>query len=225
MTIRVLIADDHRLFRDGLRALLARDGDFEVVGEVGDGRAAVRSAAQDAPDVVLMDLALPGLNGVDATAAIRSVETAPRVVAVSFHEELAWVRRAFQAGAHGYVVKTAAFAELGHAIREVARGARFVSKQLAQALGLHGAPAEGVLSAEGGDDEAGLPSLFDALTPREREVLHLVADGLTSREIGETLGISPRTVDVHRKHMMDKLRAPSLAALVRLAIRGGLVQP
>ncbi len=223
MSIRVLIADDHRLFRDGLRALLSRQRDFEVVGEVGDGRTAVEAASQEAPDVVLMDLALPGLNGLDATAAIRALDAPPRVVAVSFHEELAWVQRAFRAGADGYVVKTAAFSELGHAIREVARGVRFVSQQLAESLGLRGAPPD----VEGGRASAPEPaetaSLFDKLTRREREVLHLVVDGLTSRAIGEALGISPRTVDVHRKHIMDKLQVPSVAALVRLAIRGGLI--
>ncbi|HJK95195.1 MAG TPA: response regulator transcription factor [Polyangiaceae bacterium LLY-WYZ-15_(1-7)] len=205
--IRVLLADDHTIVREGLRALLAEESDFEVVGEASDGREAVALAEELAPDVVVMDLAMPKLNGVDATARIRKACPDTQVVVLSMHATAAHVRPALRAGARGYLVKGSGLGDLRKAVEAVARGEAFFSPAVAAI----------VLDADGGADEA-------RLTSREREVLQLVGEGRSSPEIARALGISVKTIEGHRSRLMGKLGVSNVAGLVRSAVRLGLVQ-
>lgn len=205
--IRVLLADDHTIVREGLRALLAEESDFEVVGEASDGREAVALAEELAPDVVVMDLAMPTLNGVDATARIRKACPDTQVVVLSMHATAAHVRPALRAGARGYLVKGSGLGDLRKAVEAVARGEAFFSPAVAAI----------VLDADGRADEA-------RLTSREREVLQLVGEGRSSPEIARALGISVKTIEGHRSRLMGKLGVSNVAGLVRSAVRLGLVQ-
>lgn len=202
--IRVLLADDHTIVREGLRALLATADDVEVVGEASDGREALRLVEATTPDVVVMDLAMPLLNGVDATARIRAAVPKTQVVVLSMHATEAHVRPALRAGARGYLLKGAGLSDLLTAVRSVAAGDAFFSPQVAAFLLDRG--------------EAGT-----TLTSREREVLQLVGEGRSSAEIGRLLHISVKTVEGHRARLMTKLGARNVADLVRGAIRLGLV--
>lgn len=213
-TIRVLLAEDHTIVREGLRALLEDPEDIEVVGEACDGRRAVEMARALQPDVVLMDLGMPGLNGMDATRQIRAHAPAARVLVLSMHAGEEYVRPAIRAGAVGYLVKGAGLSDLVAAIRAVAGGEAFVSPAAAKVL-LRDASAPEGTHASG--PEAG------HLTGREREILQLVAEGKTSKEIGRLLHISVKTVEGHRGRIMDKLDIHDLAGLVRYAVRTGLI--
>lgn len=204
---RILLVEDHTIVREGLRALLAAHPDLEVVGECADGRSAVEQAVSLAPDVVLMDLSLPGLHGVEATRAIVAARPQTRVLVLSMYGGDEHVRPAVRAGASGYLVKGAGCADVVAAIRAVAQGEGFFSPQAAKAM----------LARPGGDETD--------LTPRERQVLQLVVDGLSSAEIARELQVSVKTVEGYRSRLMDKLGANNVAALVRHAIRLGLVPP
>lgn len=210
MPIRVLLADDHLIVRQGLRDLLDREG-FKVVGEAGDGREAVRLAREHRPDVAVLDLSMPLLNGLDAAREIlhASPRTAP--ILLTMHTEDTYVVDALSAGVRGYVLKTQAAADLVQAIRDVSRGNVYLSAQLA-----------GVLAHAVTHKAAASP---DPLTPREREVLQLVAEGKTTKEIASLLGVSVKTAESHRARIMDKLNIHETAGLVRYAIRRGLIQP
>ncbi len=207
--MRTLIADDHRLFRDGLKALISAEG-FEVVGEAADGREAVRLAGKLHPDLALLDISMPGLNGVDATRELLRVSPRTRVVILTMHADGAYLFEALRAGARGYVLKTQGGADLLRALRAVARG----EAHLAQGMI---APLAG--SIRDRDD----PSA-DPLSPREREVLQLIAEGKSSKEVAAALGISAKTAESHRARIMAKLDLHETASLVRYAIRRGLVQ-
>jgi DNA-binding NarL/FixJ family response regulator len=212
MTIRVLLVDDHRLVREGLRALLERAGGIAVVAEAADGRGAVQLVEAAAPDVVVMDVGLPDMRGSDATRQI--VARAPRVavLALSMHAEPRWVAEMLQAGALGYVLKDAAVDEVVKAIRMVAARRVFLGPGVADILVgdylqlrlLGGAPPG------------------PALTRREREVLQHIADGLSTKEIAATLRLSVKTVETFRRQLMQKLEVDSVAALTKYAIRIGL---
>lgn len=210
MAIRVLLAEDHRMVREGLRALLDGLEDLEVVGEAADGEEALRLATARGPDVVVMDVGLPRLGGIEATARLRRERPDIQVVALSMHDDAPTVDRALRAGARGYVLKGAGVDALADAVRTVARGDVYLSPGV----------SDYVLQGYLGNDEA--PS--DPLTSREREVLQLVAEGLTGRRVAELLGLSPKTVDNHRSRIMDKLGIHTTAGLVRYAMRRGLVQ-
>lgn len=205
MSLRVLLVEDHTIVREGLRAMLALQSDLEVVGEASDGNAAVSLAKDLSPDVVVMDLSLPGLNGVDATAAIVGACPSTRVLVLSMYGGPEHVRPAVRAGASGYLVKGTGVSELVSGIRAVAKGEPWFS---------HGIAAILLRDADGG---AG------SLTPREREVLRYVAEGLSSAEIARTLDLSVKTVESHRSRIMTKLDVTNAAGLVREAIRLGLV--
>jgi DNA-binding NarL/FixJ family response regulator len=205
MTISVLLVEDHKIVREGLKAMLALESDLHVVGEAPDGNAAVRLAKEKTPDVVVMDLSLPGLNGVDATAAIVAACPATRVLVLSMYGGPEHVRPAVRAGASGYLVKGTGVSELVSGIRAIARGEPWFS---------HGIAAILLREEDGG---AG------SLTPREREVLRYVAEGLSSAEIARTLDLSVKTVESHRSRIMTKLDVTNAAGLVREAIRLGLV--
>ena len=206
--IRVLLADDHTMLRDGLRGLLERVDDLELVGECSDGLEAVETTLAIGPDVVVMDVGLPGLNGIDATRRIVDARPDIRVLVLTMYDDPPTVDRALRAGARGYVLKGAGIDQLCEAIRTVARGDVHLSAEVSDYV------LQGYLNAD---------SQTDPLTPREREVLQLVAEGHTSSEIGQRLGVKTKTVQNTRASIMDKLGVRTTAGLVRYAIRAGLV--
>lgn len=208
-TIRVLIADDHQMLRKGLAGLLAESG-FEVVAEAGDGREAVRLAGQLLPDVAVLDVTMPGLNGIEAARSICRDAPSVRVLALSMHSESRFVTEMFKAGANGYVLKMCEFEELAEAVRTVAAGGSYVSRQVA---------GEVIRNLAGQ-----LPDSSDAggLSDREREVLQLLAEGKSSKECALLLHVSVKTIDTHRRQIMQKLNLSSVAELTKYAIRSGL---
>ena len=211
--IRVLLADDHTLVRAGIRALLERQPDQEVVGEAADGLQAVRMTEELQPDVVLMDLAMPGVNGLEATARITKNFSRVKVLALTMHDDQEYFFEVLQAGASGYVLKNAAPQELVTAIRAVVEGKAYLSPGVARYL-----IGDFLRRAE---PEA---RAYNGLTEREREVLKLIAQGMTNQEIAQALSISINTVQVHRTHIMDKLDLHNRAELIKYAIRKGLIQ-
>jgi two-component system response regulator NreC len=210
MRIRILLADDHMMVRQGIRALLEKEG-FDVVAEAMDGREAVRLAEKLKPDVAVLDIAMPLLNGIDAAREIRRVSPRTKTTLLTVHEENQYVVEALRAGVTGYVVKTKAAEDLVKAIREVSLGAVYMSP---------GVSREAVRAYLDGTE----PST-DGLTPREREVLQLVAEGKTTKEVAAVLGISVKTAESHRSRIMEKLDIHETASLVRYAIRLGVIQP
>jgi two-component system response regulator NreC len=205
---RVLIVDDHSVVRAGVRLLLEREEDMEPVGEAGDARQALEMAQRLKPDVVLMDVVMPGATGVDAAAEIRHILPDARILMLSMQDDPSYVRQAFANGATGYVLKEAADAELVTAIRRVASGELYVHPSLGAKLVGDSEPAKR-------DD--------DPLSDREREVLSLLALGYTNQEIADRLVVSVRTVEAHRAHILTKLRLSTRAELVRYAIDTGLL--
>jgi two-component system response regulator NreC len=214
--IRVLLAEDHTIVREGLKSLLAATRDLEVVGEVSDGREAVDAVARVRPDVIVMDLNMPKLNGVDATREIREKPGAPKVVILSMYDGEEYVRPAIRAGASGYLLKGSGLSDLVSAIRAVHRGDAFFSPAVAKIL-LHDSRHD----ADEKDKPTADPG--DGLTRREREVLTLVGEGKSSPEIAKLLVLSVKTVEGHRGRIMEKLGVHNVAGLVRQAIRLGLV--
>jgi DNA-binding NarL/FixJ family response regulator len=215
MTTTILLAEDHTLIRSGVRALLEQSGKVEVVDEVGDGRAAVRQAHQLNPDVVLMDVAMPEMNGIEAARQIRQAQPQVRVIMLSIHADRQYVFESLRAGASGYVLKNVALTELLSAIESVANGDTFLSPSLAPLV------VEHYVRMAKGKPAA---SALEALSAREREVLQLLAEGNSSAEIAQRLHISARTVDTHRHNLMEKLDIHSIAGLTKFAIRNGLCE-
>lgn len=212
MPVRVLLADDHTLVRAGLRKLLETVPDLEVVGEASDGLALIALVAQWQPDLVLMDIAMPGLNGLDATARVMKEWPETRVLILSMHQNEEYVRQALRHGAAGYLLKDAAPMELDLALKAVLRGDTYLSP----------AVSKGVLSDYIGRLR-GDPETGELLTPRQREVLQLIAEGQSTKEIARRLELSVKTVDTHRSQLMQQLNIHEVAGLVRYAIRAGLV--
>ena len=213
--IRVLVADDHALMREGIRALLRASDDIEVVGEAADGREAIAEARRLLPDLVLMDVAMPGLGGLEATMAIRKELPSVRVLVLTQYDEREYVVRFLKAGVSGYVLKKAAGAELVSAIRAVHRGGLVLDPVVArEALGAPG-------SGPGGAHES---DPYDGLTEREKQVLKLVAEGSSNKEIADLLGISVKTAMSHREHLMEKLGVHSRTDLVKFALRKGVIR-
>jgi len=203
--IKVLLVEDHALVRRGFRRLLDDESDIEVVGDVGDGVEAVTTAQSTSPDVIVMDCALPGMDGFAATKAILQGRPEAIVLMLSMHSEGAWVRRAFEAGARGYILKSAADLDLAEAVRRVAAGERVVDPR-----------AEQEQAALKGEQKR-------SLTSRELQVLQLIAEGKSNKEIATLLGLSVNTVAVHRANIMDALDIHKTAELVVYAIRSGMV--
>jgi DNA-binding NarL/FixJ family response regulator len=212
MPIHVLLADDHQLLREGLRSLLEKQEDIVVVDEAENGREAVKLASTLRPDVIVMDIGMPDLNGIEATRQITTEVVGTKVVGLSMHASEKTVIEMLRAGASGYVLKLSAFDEVVQAVRTCAGGERYLSPKIA------GTVLDGLMKASPQEDSA-----FAKLTPREREVLQLIAEGKSTKETASILGISPRTVDVHRKNIMEKLELDSVAELTRYAIREGIV--
>jgi len=209
--IRVLVVDDHAVVRTGLRLLLDAEDDIEVVGEAGTARDAVFEARATKPDVILMDVVMPGGSGIEATPQLLHEEPDAKVLVLSMQDDPSYVRQAFAAGASGYVLKEAADAEVVAAVREVAAGGRYVNPSLGARL----------VAAEA-DERARAEA--DPLSDREREVLRLLALGHTNQEIAKMLYISVRTAETHRAHIMQKLRLTTRAELVRYALSHGLLE-
>ena len=210
MRTRILLADDHPIVREGLRALLEREG-FDVQAEAADGREAVRLARDLSPHVALLDLVMPLLNGLDAAREIRRASPRTKRILLTMYTEDSYVIEAIRAGINGYVLKTQAVADLAQATREVCQGRVYLSPGISRTV------------IEAYIDRTEPPP--DPLSRREREVLQLVAEGKTSKEIAHLLGVTTKTAEVHRGRIMKKLGIQGTAALVRYAIRRGLVRP
>ena len=210
MPIRILIADDHAVVAEGLKHLIEAQADIQVVAIVGDGREAVRVAKETRPDVVLMDLSMPELNGAEATRAIVEHDPRCRVIILSMYAEREYVRRALKSGAAGYVVKRSAAKEVVDAIRAVHSGQRYLSPRVADVVI---------------DDYSGEPQgdVLEKLSAREREVLQLLAEGRSGNEIAQRLSLSPKTVETYRSRLVEKLGIRDVAGLVKFAIQRGLV--
>jgi two-component system response regulator NreC len=210
VTIRVLLVDDHAVVRSGLRRVLEAEEDIEVVAESGDLRNAVFEARAHKPDVIVMDVVMPGASGIEATPAVLKESEDAKVLMLSMQDDPRYVREAFSVGASGYVLKEAADTEVVDAVREVAKGGRYVHPELGARL----------IAAE---EKERVRAEEDPLSDREREVLRLLALGHTNQEIAKMLYLSVRTVETHRAHIMQKLRVSSRAELVRYAIEQGLL--
>ncbi|MFH1570332.1 MAG: response regulator transcription factor [Gemmatimonadota bacterium] len=214
MRIRILLADDHRIVRDGLRALIEQQPDMTVVAEAEDGRTAVQLARAEEPDVAILDIGMPELNGIDATAQIRAAVPRTRVIALSMHSDRRFVAGALRAGASGYLLKDCAFEELTRAIHTVVANQTYLSPAIA------GTVVEGYVRGSASTAAEANPPV--ELTAREREILQLIAEGCSTREIAGRLFVSDKTVETHRRNIMEKLDLHSIADLTRYAIRIGL---
>lgn len=216
MKIRLLLVDDHQVVRSGLRMLLAGESDVEIVGEAGTAKEALDAVPQLRPDIVLMDIGLPDMSGIQATREIKRLYPEVAVVALTIHEDEEYFFKMLEAGANGYVPKRAAPEELLTAIRAAAKGEVYLYPSLAKLL------VKDFLAQDRGSGEA---AGLDGLTDREQEVLRYLADGATNDEIAEVLVISPKTVARHRENIMRKLNLHSRVDLVRYAIRKGIIKP
>lgn len=212
--IKLLVADDHKIFRQGIKKLLEDEADLQVVGEASDGREAVKKATELKPDVILMDIAMANLNGLEATRHIKKQLPSAKVIMVTMHKNEEYVLQSFQAGASGFILKEGAVEELVSAIRSIHSDKSFLSPSISKTL----------IDAYMRKMETGKTETpFDLLTDREREVLQLIAEGYTNREVAKSLFISVKTVEAHRAHIMQKLNIHDIAKLVKYAIQKGLV--
>lgn len=215
MALRIVLVDDHEVVRQGLRHVLELGGGFEVVGEAGDGGEALDLVGRLSPDVVVMDVSMPGLNGIEGTRRILSAHPDCKIVALSMHSERRSVLGMLEAGASAYVLKDGAVRELDDAIRAVASGQSYLSPKVAGLV-----VREYRERPEGGDGQPACP-----LTLREREVLQLIAEGCSNKDAAAKLHLSPKTVETHRRSIMEKLDLHNVAQLTRYAIREGIVSP
>jgi DNA-binding NarL/FixJ family response regulator len=210
---RVLLADDHQIMREGLRSLLAHERGFECVGEAADGDEAVRLAQELKPDIIVIDLMMPRMNGIEATAQIKAALPKTEVIVISFCATRTHVCNALQAGATAYLLKDAAFEELVAALRVVSRGGVYLSANAAKAAGLQREMAGSLVESIAWPDR---------LTKRELQVLQLIANGVTTKEIAARFQLSVKTVETHRKQIMDKLGIRTVAGLTKYCVREGL---
>jgi DNA-binding NarL/FixJ family response regulator len=214
MPIRILLADDHAVVRDGVRALLEKQIDMAVVAEAADGREAVQLAEELLPDVVVMDVGMPGLNGIEATRRIIAAHPQIGVVILSMHQDESYVLRSLKAGAKGYLLKDSLRSDVLEAIRSVARGRSFLTRKVSRMM------QEDYIQEM---EQRGLEDSYDLLTDREREVLQLAAEGKPNKEIAGALSISLTTVETHRTHILQKLGLHSVPELILYAVRKGII--
>lgn len=212
MTVTVLLVDDHPMIRQGLRNLVASESDFQVVGEAGDGVEALQKIQLTRPDVLIIDMMMPNLNGLEVLVQVKKLSPRTRTIVFSMQSAEPYVVEALRAGADGYILKETGPGELIAAIHSVLQGDRFLSEKLSERLEANGVSVE----------NAPL-DLYQSLTMREREILQMAAEGWSSTEIGHKLGISPRTVELHRSRFLKKLGLRNQAELVRYAIRRGIL--
>jgi two-component system response regulator NreC len=212
MSIRILLADDHKIMREGLRSLLEKKHGMEVVGEAGDGRTAIQLARRLRPDVVIMDLSMPDMNGIEATRRVISELPGVKVVALSIHSDRRFVAEMLRAGASGYLLKDCAFDELEQAIHTVASNRTYLDSAIA------GKVVKDYVSHLQKTES----SAFSNLTAREREVLQFIAEGKTTKQIAHCLNVSVKTIETHRRQIMNKLSVHSIAELTKYAIREGI---
>jgi two-component system response regulator NreC len=212
--IRILLADDHTVVRDGLRSMLEHESDMAVVAEAADGRESVRMAEAQTPDVVVMDLAMPIMNGMEATRRILSANPRIGVVILSMHQDESYVLGSLKAGAKGYLLKDSMRSEVVQAIRAVSEGRSFLTRKISRIL------QEDYISRL---QQRGLEDRFDLLSDREREVLQMVAEGRANKEVAHLLNISLTTVETHRAHILQKLDIHSVPELILYAVRRGII--
>jgi len=213
MSIRILLADDHKIVRDGLRTLIGKEAGMEVIGEAENGRKALKMAEKIRPNVVIMDVTMPDMNGIEATRKMLTEVPGVKVIALSMHSDRRFVLGMLEAGASGYLMKDCAFDELAKAVRSVATGQTYLSPSIADVL------VKGYLDKV----NEKISVARSPLTEREREILQLLAEGRSSKEIAAHLGVSVKTVETHRRNMMQKLNMRSVAELTKYAIREGLI--
>jgi len=212
MTIKIILADDHKVMREGLKSLLNQQEDIQVIGEADDGQAVVRLTRKLEPDIVVLDIGMPNMNGIQATQHIVAEVPDTKVLALSMHSDHQFVVKMLQAGASGYMLKDCAFEELVSAVRDIAAGKFYLSKDVT------GVVISDYINKMQAIDAAGEP----ILTSRERETLQLIAEGNSTADTAALLNISTKTVETHRKHIMDKLNIHSIAELTKYAVRVGL---
>ncbi|MFZ3138767.1 MAG: response regulator transcription factor [Thermodesulfovibrionales bacterium] len=212
MNIKILLADDHKIMREGLRALIEKHSDMSVIGEADDGRTTVRLAHELLPDIVIMDISMPDMNGIEAARQIISQDSRIKVIALSVHSNKHFVSEMLNAGASGYLLKDCAFHELVNAVRAVFSNRSYLSPEITDIMIKD---YKNMLSKE-------TLSVFSLLTQREREVLQLIAEGKTTKEIAHLLNVSVKTVETYRQQIMNKLDTHSIAELTKYAIKEGL---
>jgi DNA-binding NarL/FixJ family response regulator len=212
--IRILLADDHAIVRDGLRSLLEKQPDMTVSGEAADGREAVHFAEENSPDVVVMDIAMPNMNGIEATRRIMATRPATGVVILSMHQDESYVLRSLKAGARGYLLKDSLRSDVVEAIRLVAQGRSFLTRKVSRLM-----QEDYIRQME----RRGVEDSYDLLTDREREILQLIAEGRTNKEVANVLNIGLTTVETHRTHILQKLGLHSVPELILYAVRKGII--
>jgi len=212
MKIRILLVDDHKILRDGICSIVKEYPDMDVIGEAADGKTALRLVEELSPDVVIMDISMPDLNGIDATRKIIADHPKIKVIALSMHHDKQFVSEIFKAGASGYLLKDCAFDELEHAVRIVMDGKTYINPQIASL----------VIESLVNQPQPAIQKAFSLLTDREREVLQLIAEGQSTKEIASKLNVSAKTIESHRRQVMGKLNIRNVAELTKYAIREGL---
>lgn len=215
MSIRIVLADDHAIVRQGLARAIGQEGDIDVVGQASNGRTTIELVRELSPDILITDISMPDLNGVEATRQILRESPDMKVIALSMHSSRQFVMEMFKAGAVGYLLKDCDYDELVKAIHAVADGRIYVSPSIGDVI------VDDLLKGK----PSGTPTAFSVLTPREREVLQLMAEGNTTRQIAMQLFISPKTVEAHRLRVMNKLDIDNVAQLTKYAIQEGLTSP